>query len=156
MRSLGFGPRSWSCGNDDPSAGCLNEMGTGGLLSLGGGITSVSSDCLRFAVSGIRPFAHGLLFMGNDTTSIPFGNGKLCVTDTVMGPYRYPIQQASALGGVGQANIVSYSHNNFGISGAILPGQTWSFQFWYRDTQGPCGFPFTWNTTNALAASFHP
>ena len=50
--------------------------------------------------------------------------------------------------GPGIVNLSSLFQVNF----HILAGQTWNFQGWYRDPNGPCGTQF--NLTNGLAITF--
>jgi hypothetical protein len=40
------------------------------------------------------------------------------------------------------------------MGGALVPGSTWNFQFWYRDSKGPLQSGF--NLSDALTATFCP
>ena len=50
--------------------------------------------------------------------------------------------------------IVAHTLANFPASGQINSGDTWNFQFWYRDPTGPCGFAF--NLSNAVSVTIAP
>ena len=43
---------------------------------------------------------------------------------------------------------------NIPLFGSIVAGETWNFQAWYRDPQGPCGGFF--NLSNAVSVTFTP
>ncbi len=140
------------CGNDFPTAGCLNVAGTGALLE-GCGSTSTLLDNLILTTSGMSPGSFAMTFMGGST--IPpagVGNGLLCAG----GPFfRFPPFPTGALGaGSVGPGLVAYTVANNPPLGQIVSGATWNFQTYYRDLGGPCGFSF--NLSNALAVTFTP
>ncbi|MDA1266228.1 MAG: hypothetical protein O2816_14195 [Planctomycetota bacterium] len=139
------------CGNIDPSAGCSNSTGVGGLLTGSGG-SSIGLDDLVLTATGLPPSAFNLLFMGPSSIApAPFADGLRCVGGTL---YRYPIAMADGSGTSVHTGLVTYANSTFPPAGNILIGSTWHFQDWYRDPGGPCGFKS--NATNAVAVMFTP
>ena len=61
-------------------------------------------------------------------------------------------QQADFFGEIQLKNVVSTSQG-FSGAGAIEPGESWNFQVWYRDPNGPCNSTF--NLTNAVPVDFY-
>jgi hypothetical protein len=144
---------SCPCGNDDPSAGCANSLGVGGILRATGS-SSVTSDDMVLFVTNVPSNRFGLLCMANDPSSGSlFGDGRLC-SGGAGGYRRFPTQTSGQLGFFGQAGIVDFAQQNFGSSGQVFSGSTWTFQMWYRDDQGTCGTGF--NLTNGYVVTFKP
>jgi len=141
------------CGNVDTHGGCRNWTGHGAVLQARGN-TAYTADDLVLQVRDLPPNGYHRLYMGPLAMSAPFGNGQRLVAPGSLGYFRYPVQQASALGyssfGPG---IIAHSQG-FGALGQITPGQTWRFQSWNRDIAGPCGNFF--NLSNGLAVTFAP
>lgn len=138
------------CGNPDADAGCASSLGQGAAVS-GRGTSSVATDDLVLGADPLPPDVFGLWFMGSSTTQAPLGAGVRCAGGSL---YRYPVFSS---GGTGQAHlgpgIAEQSCTRFGPGGCIQPGDTWHFQVWYRDPQGPCG---TSNLSNAWKVTFTP
>ncbi|MFT7669957.1 MAG: hypothetical protein ACI8X5_002664 [Planctomycetota bacterium] len=93
------------------------------------------------------PNTWGIFYFGSTQAfDLPFGNGVMCVgapvirLQTAMGP-AVPNQAMRALDFQG-----STSENQ------ILSGQTWNFQYWYRDPSQGAGF----NTSDGLSITFAP
>lgn len=145
---------SCPCANDDPDAGCGNagddgDEGTGALLE-GFGSADLLLDDLTLRASGIRPGAHGLIYMGARSTPRPFGDGQRCVGGAGGGTFRFPVRRSGDDGTFLETGIIARSQG-FG-GGAIGAGSTWNFQAWYRDPQGPCASGF--NLTSAIPVTF--
>jgi len=143
------------CGNVDPTAGCANSTGAGALLSSSGS-ASASADDLVLTVSNVPPNQFGILFMGGSQVvdRIPFGDGLLCVS-SVPGVFcRFLVQNSGSSGVMTEGpGIVAFSQT-LQPACHIDPGDTWYFQGWYRDPQGPCGGLF--NLSNAVSVTFAP
>ncbi len=80
----------------------------------------------------------GLFYYGPNQISTPYGEGLRCVGG---GIYRLPVIQLDQFG-----NGAYYLDNTDPPEPAaqIEPGDTWNFQFWYRDPPGgPSGFNFS-------------
>ena len=149
----GLGP----CGNDVGAGlhgGCINSTGARAFLGPIGS-TSVSVDDLIFVANQMPASQPVMLFMGPVAAQLPFGDGLLCVGPGATGLGRFSTKQTSV---VGTANwgpgLVAYTKANFPSTSWIKPGQTWHFQAWYRDIDGPCGQGT--NLTNGLAMTFVP
>ncbi len=141
------------CGNDAPAAGCANSSGNGVRLQSYGS-TSVAANDLTLSITDL---GHGsshpyMIFMGGARSSVPFGDGLLCVGPGATGLVRVKYNQAGAVSG---SNFyIRYWNHIAGENAEILAGSTWFFQVWYRDPAGPCRTGF--NLTNALKAQFVP
>ena len=143
-----FGP----CGNNDPTAGCRNSTGVGGVLSAGG-TSSVAADNLLLSGTQLPPLKAGLLFQGGSTIAgVPFFDGRRCVGAPI---FRHVVKFTSATGTVSYGpGLVATSIGSFAPPGWITAGSTWNFQYWYRDTALPCGTKA--NLTNAVGVTFVP
>ena len=97
----------------------------------------------------------GILFMGGgQIPPMPFGAGLLCVDPGPAQFCRFPVQNSGPTGTMTEGpGIVAFSLTLQSLC-HIAPGQTWNFQAWYRDPQGPCGLFF--NLSNAIAVTFTP
>jgi hypothetical protein len=142
------------CGNDDSGAGCANSTGFGGKVA-GQGSASVSADDLEIYAYQIPPNKSGRFYMSQNTTHVPLGDGFLCAGGGGYPSLRFPFHNAGPAGALAlPQNPVSWCSQNFGPSGHISVGQTWHFQAWYRNAQGPCHQNF--NTTNSYSVTFVP
>ncbi len=135
------------CGNDDPDAGCGNlgidsSTATGSRLHAQG-TNSVAADDLVLAFDGVKANLFGLVFRSTVSGSLPFGDGKRCLTGAL---HRFPPRQANASG------IISYGPGEIvGLDGATV-GVTHNYQGWYRDPLGPCGTGF--NVSSAVTVQW--
>ncbi len=131
--------------------GCAHAEGLGARL-VRSGSTSVGSDDLVLRVTDLPSARSGLLFMGTARVTAPFGDGLRCVAGDVN---RFPVSNSGNAGAVATGpGLVAFTHLRFEPSGRIQPGQTWHFQYWYRDPAGPCATGFS--LSNALTVSFRP
>lgn len=141
------------CGNGDPTAGCANSTGSGGLMTPSGS-ASVFADDLVLTTTGLPNGSFGLGFMGPGIIGpLPFFDGLLCVG----GPhFRYNIANSGVTGTVVMGpGIVAYSISHFNPAGHIQAGDSWGFQHWYRDPGiSPCGNAV--NTSSAVRVTFAP
>jgi hypothetical protein len=123
------------------------------LAAAGSG--SVSADDLFFEVTRCPPNKLTLFFMGPAQTSAQYGDGiRFASPQPPVGIYRYGGAAADAQGrGVRGPGLVAQGQG-FPAAGRIQAGQTWNFQMWYRDIQGPChGLT---NFSNAVEVGFGP
>jgi FG-GAP repeat len=141
-----------TCANPSPD-GCLNSTGFGADLMVLSGSLSVASDDLVLRADSVPTNSFGVLFMGAlENPPVFLGDGLRCVAAPL---YRFSAHATGAFGSFDEGpGIAGYAGNNFPAAGAILPGQTWRFQGWYRDPVGPCGSGS--NTTSGLAITFEP
>lgn len=150
-------PGAAPCGNGIATAlwgGCINSTGAKAMLDASTGTTSVAADDLQILVGPLPP-GNGLLFMGGGRTQVVFGDGFLCVTAGAQGIFRFPVQ-AAVFGdtvSIGPG-LVAFTQASFPAAGHIVAGDTWYFQYWYRDLLGPCGTGF--NLANGAGITFVP
>jgi len=102
------------------------------------GSTSVAANDIRFDVTGMSALNFGLLVQGDMQDSVASGYGTLCLGGTLL---RLSIQQSDFFG---FASFPLDLTMPIGPPAAILPGSTWNFQCWFRDTQnGMQGFNYS-------------
>ena len=95
------------------------------------GSLKVSENNFMLEASPV-PNSFGLFYFGPDQTSVPFGDGFRCVT----GPtFRFLFAIAS--GNVAR-QLVDFEAPGT-VDSQIDAGETWNFQYWYRDVNGPGG-----------------
>jgi hypothetical protein len=106
------------------------------------GIPTIYANNFHVIASGLPASATGIFYFGPSQASAPFGDGTRCVAGTV----RRMGQQTATNGAVQRlVDFTTYPGNT------ITAGETWYFQFWYRDpAAGGAGF----NLSNALDVHF--
>ena len=115
------------------------------------GTTSIIENEFTVSVFNAPPQQFGLFFYGPDQIQLPFGDGFRCVGG---GVYRLSPASLTDMFGI-LARQVDFNEDPAASGGgAIHPGSTWNFQFWYRDPAGPGGSGF--NLTEGLSAEFCP
>ncbi|MCA9000927.1 MAG: hypothetical protein KDB61_03320 [Planctomycetes bacterium] len=149
--------------------GTNNSTGAPAVLSGSWG-TGVGSD-LHLAMSGGVPGQLAYMLVGNEATSgftISGANGPLCLVGTSSAVfYRYnvagtPMNSIGGFDASGQwVNASGTATTGFGfdvpstipgtVPFAILAGDTWHFQGWYRDTPAGVGQS---NFSNGLSVTF--
>lgn len=122
------------CGNDDPAAGCANSTGAGARLNATG-LASAALDDLELQLTGVPAGNVGLCFLGQAQTSLPFGDGLLCIGAGPLGLIRLPAGVADGSGTIATPAVIS--------TAGLSAGTTWNAQGWYRDPVGPCGAGFS-------------
>jgi glucose/arabinose dehydrogenase len=127
-----------------------NAVSQTGARSSALGSTSLSANDLSFQVTGLPSSTFGLYFYGPGITSVPTGNGFLCVGGALL---RLPVVQASTAGVLTMPIDSSVPPLGSG-AGQVTAGTTWAFQCWYRDVGGPLGS--TYNFSDALSVRFRP
>ena len=139
--------------------GCPPDAGynvcVGGLNSAGTEATMGFQNSLSVSANNTRLFAvdapankSGLFFYGNNSIQVPFGDGFRCVGGNT---FRFGVVN-TGMTGTPTFNLDITSPPR--PEGQIEVGDTWYFQFWYRDPMGPGGSGF--NTSDALMATFCP
>jgi hypothetical protein len=142
------------CGNPDCFGGCRHQLGYGAILSACGSGDELLDD-LELHTTSLPPNKFGFVFMSTAQSSVPTFNGLRCVGGGGAPLFRYPIQNAGALGRfVRGPGIVAWSQSHFPLAGRIAGNQTWNFQTWFRDPMGECSA--TTNYSNAVTVAFHP
>ena len=143
----GLGP----CGNDDPTAGCRNSTGIGGLITTSG-TTSYEEDDLVLTASQLPANKLGIWMMSTGITQTVLGDGIRCVAN----PFKRFGSFNSGPAGMGMKGpgLIGLSCATLPPAWCIGPGSTWHFQVWYRDLMGPCGAGT--NITNGTGVTFTP
>ena len=107
------------------------------------GSSSVSANDLSI-FAGPIPYQIALIYYGNASTQVPFGNGYRCVA----GQTQRLQAMAPLCGSIGQA--VDWSQQPAFLA---QPGTTLYFQAWYRD---PFGGAFSFNLSDGYAIPLLP
>jgi hypothetical protein len=123
--------------------GAPNSVGPGAVMSWQG-TPNISTNNFEIITVGCPVNTAGLFFYGNGQTQAAFGNGFRCVSGSL---YRFPRTTTDFLGDARQ--LINYPT----APAPISAGQTWNFQFWYRNAAaGGAGF----NLSNGLSVVFCP
>lgn len=147
-------PTGAPCNNKDTHGGCRNSTGKGAVMAACGS-GSVAADDLRLEVTNCPPNKLTLLFMGPAQSAVPFADGiRVAGQQQPTGIYRYGGVSADSIGRVMRGPGLVLRSQLFPPLGRIQSGQTWNFQFWYRDNQGPCGAGT--NFSNGVSVDFGP
>jgi FG-GAP repeat protein len=142
----------------DDHGGCRTSTGLGVSLSACGS-PSVSVDDLLLHAWSLPPGQLGLLLMGNGTSDTPLGDGRLCIGGSI---FRFTVGAANTYQHRVQGpGLVAHSQANFPVAGRIQAGDTWHFQYWFRD---PLGFRCSGfqseasgnNLSNVVTVTFTP
>ncbi len=135
------------CGNSGAAGeGCKNSTGNGSLFYNLGGASVGANDTQMYSVRmPLNKF--GLVFMGTQNFGgTTFGDGLRCVKGFT---HRFGVHSTGSTGSYSLIGPAALAPN------LIVPGVTWYFQSWYRDTTfGTCTSSF--NLTNALQIDFLP
>ncbi|MFT7486927.1 MAG: hypothetical protein ACI9F9_002784, partial [Candidatus Paceibacteria bacterium] len=116
------------------------------------GSTQLTSNDLTITATNAVPLQFGLFFYGAGQAQAPLGDGMLCVSGGGAGIFRLqPASSSDFFGGAFRELDLNSSQQVAG-AGAIEPGSTWFFQYWYRDSGGPSGF----NLSDGLSVEFCP
>ncbi len=118
------------------------------------GSPSITDNNFIVAAGGLPTATFGIFFYGPAQVQQASGIGNLCVVgDMTMPAIRLlPAVQADILGSA--FRLVDFTDPNQSMGpGAILPGMTLNFQFWFRDNQMGAS---TWNFTDAVSVLFCP
>ena len=142
------------CSNYDLHGGCQNSTGQGAIIAACGS-GSISADDLRLEGTRCPANKLTLLFMGPAQSQVIFSNGVRVVgPQNPTGIYRFGGAAADAQGRVLRGpGLVAYSQG-FPPLGRIQSGQSWNFEYWYRDPNGPCGS--NTNFSNGVKVAFGP
>jgi hypothetical protein len=127
--------------------GAPNSVGPGASIGMEGS-TSVALNDLLLTASGCPPHKSAIFLYGSTQVQVPLGDGFRCVGGTLK--RLRPATSTDALGNFSRHADYTQPPMNSG-AGQILPGSTWNFQLYYRDTGGS-GI----NLSNGMQASFCP
>lgn len=142
------------CGNTYPHAGCATSTGAGAWIEACGS-TGVAADDLTLRVAGLPLNQFCIVFMGPGEQSSTLGDGRLCIAPGGAGLFRYlPPQHSGSAGSITLGPGIVTLSQSFSSAGQITAGQTWGFQGWFRDPNGPCGTTF--GVSSAVRVTFLP
>ena len=115
-----------------------NSAGPGAVMSASGS-SEVFANNLLLRADALPTGQFGMFFYGGSQTSLPFGNGVLCISG---GLYRLkPAAYSGSTGVITHAVDISAPPM---AGGEIFAGSTWNFQAWYRDgAAGGSGYNFS-------------
>lgn len=138
---------------DEPTSYCVsgrNVSGTEARLTTSGS-TSIAANDLVFHVTGGVPLVTAILLTGRAVSTRFVGGGTLCIADEVVRV------RSAQLDGQG-ALSVPLDVNNLPPAASIAPGDTWSFQVWYRSGPNPGigGYQLPVNLSDAVRVPFRP
>lgn len=135
---------------------CTAAVNGAGTMALAGwsGSVSVAANDLVLSVSGAQPSTFGVFFYAPERqAAIPRGNGWLCLDGGALGFFRQPAIPSDAQGAMSYA-VDYFAPPMSSGPGAVVPGMTWNFQAWYRDSVGPTGAAF--NLSDGVSILFCP
>ncbi|MCB9914747.1 MAG: hypothetical protein H6828_06300 [Planctomycetes bacterium] len=146
------------CNNPSTSGGCANSSGEGARLDPVAGGASVFADDLVLQATNLPAGSFTILIAAEGHQAVPFSDGNLCVGGHQTKIVRYNAPLAAPPSGVltwGPGLVALSQSNTIGLPSivGIDAGESWFFQAYYRDAQGPCLTGS--NTSNALAISFY-
>jgi hypothetical protein len=127
-----------------------SAAGFGAVLTTTGSMSIARND-LRLIVTDAIPGDFGLVFYGPGTTApTPFGDGVLCVAT----PHSRVLPATSTDADGYQRLDLDLALRPFSAGvGQVHPGDTFTFQYWYRDAAaGGAGY----NTSSAIEITFAP
>jgi len=138
-------PDSCECFAANECVTTPNSAGAGANMNYLGSL-SIAANTFALDVWGAVPNSLGLFFYSQTSANVPFGNGVRCVGGSIT---RLPIVATDLFG------TATYPLNfpSLGGTGIIAPGQTWRFQFWFRDAVAGGSF---FDLSDALRAQFCP
>lgn len=120
---------------------------SGCSLQIAGSADLGHNDFTLVATNAV-PAQPGLFFAGPGAQNIPFGNGTLCVIP--------PFERLGTVFADSSGPTAGQAALSLDLSSPGSPfhaGETWNFQFWYRDPQGG---GWGYNLSNGLEVTFCP
>lgn len=114
------------------------------------GSSSISGNDFNLAAEHAPPGQLGVFYYGSATSNLPFGNGTRCVDGAV-----FRLNPPTAMDATGRAErpLDFTAPPADAGPGAIEAGDTWYFQFWFRD---PAAGGANFNLSDGYAIEFCP
>lgn len=123
-----------------------NSVGAGARIAHSGSTSETLNDT-DLVVTGAPPGQIGIFFYGGGQAQTPFGQGWLCVGGSIQ-RLTPPVVVSAAGAGALFLDLVGTPPSD-----EIDAGETWNFQFWYRD---PVGGGANFNLSDGLRITFCP
>jgi hypothetical protein len=123
-----------------PSNYCTATVNSTGMAAqmFSTGSQDVGDNTFTLTAAVMPPGQFGLFFYGPNQTSLPIGDGTICIDPGAI--FRLPVVQVSAFGDATHA----VDFGSLPPGGQIQNGDTMNFSFWFRDPPGgPSGFNFS-------------
>lgn len=129
-----------------------NSTGTTASISTQGSV-SVLANSFVLTAQGATPNQFAIFFYGPGQTQTPLGDGFLCIAVGGSGLFRLvPPLVLDSSGATTRAIDFGTAPTGAG-AGQILPGSTWNFQMWHRDSTAGGGSGS--NLTDAVSVIFY-
>jgi hypothetical protein len=106
----------------------VNSSGNAAWMDCHGSL-SVCTNNTCLVADGCPEGSTGVFFYGGQPAQIPMANGYLCVQP--FQPALFRLAPTAAVGGRAELQLDITTAPQ---AGAITPGSTWYFQYWFRDT----------------------
>lgn len=133
---------------DQPTRFCTstrNSTGQASSLVVSGSGSFAANDLVLWA-TGLPSKEMGIFFYADGQTSLPIGDGFLCLAGQIA---RFPVQVIPKSG----LATLPIDNGNLPLGGgALFAGSSWGFQFMYRDTSKPASTGF--NLSDAVTVDF--
>ena len=138
---------SGSIGTSICSPAVANSTGQPGVISVAGSATAADNDLTLFG-SQLPMNSNGFFFTSRETNLVvmPGGSvGNICIASFAIGRYDGNILNSGMSGEVNLALDLASTPLQPGGPVSIMAGETWYWQYWYRDTVvgGGAGSNFT-------------
>ena len=121
-----------------------NSSGSGAVMGWSG-TTGIAANDFVLTVTAASTGMPGIFYFGPNQIQVPFGDGFRCVGGSVL---RLPVVVTDAFG---DASFALDFTDPGQSSSVIADGDTWNFQFWFRD---PAFGGATFNLSDALEVPF--
>ncbi len=120
-------PDGWGVLGQDFCAGQTNSTGQSASFRVFGSPNPADNQFV-LDVNGLPAFSFGQFIMSTTTQNVPLGNGTLCLGQPLL-------RLGNTLGSSWTKGSVGYDLDLTDLpNGTVLQGgQTWNFQYWYRD-----------------------
>jgi len=139
------------CANNSPvgaGAGCLNSLGSGGLLA-GTGSASVSNDTLVLNGTAM-PNSSALYFQGTGQAGggagAAFGDGLRCASGSI-------VRLGTKTNASGASSYPVGADLPVSVRGGLVAGDVRNYQVWYRNAAAFCSAS-TFNLTNGYSIAW--
>jgi hypothetical protein len=141
-----FVPDECQCSHASYCLTSPNSAGAGARIAHSGSTSETLNDT-ELVVTGVPPGQIGIFFYGGGQAQMPFGQGWLCIGGSIQ-RLTPPVVASAAGTGALFLDLVGTTPSN-----EIDAGETWNFQFWYRD---PAGGGALFNLSDGLQITFCP